>query len=341
MKKYTLAWLAFMAIKRLSKTELFKDKKAKKLPLDKEASSLVDWFMSYRDFVIQGAWYPNLVFDDQETSHVAKYIPARKVGDKSPLKALPQGMAVEKFLKKNSRRYKEESFSLVQGNLCDRCNAMYHTIYDNFKIQFREEKGNPISPSANHLGMRFFMMAHYIADGHMPMHCDDRQLRRIRDCIGSAWERDVRLSYKVDLPNQRFFYDRYGFPKKDKLTSLLLDVEEEILKRPFTFGWGGSGKAENKNLYDYMKAVTQRSYLMSYEMFPADFDDMGWKDYKETDVFKHFDEYSVKILSDTIDSIARAWLNVWVDFHDWNPYKKVQALFDGQQIFDEKEEEEE
>ena len=338
MKKYTLAWLAFMAIKRLSKTDLFKDKKAKNLPLDKEASSLVDWFMNYRDFVLQGAWYPNLVFDDQETSHVAKYIPARKVGDKSPLKALPQGMAVEKFLKKNSRRYKEESFSLVQGNLCDRCNAMYHTIYDNFKIQFREEKGNPISPSANHLGMRFFMMAHYIADGHMPMHCDARQLEHIQEGIGSEWENYVSQSYKIDLPNERFFYDRYGFPKKeDKVAHLLRKVEETILSREFVPGWG----SKNSNLYDYMRAVTQRSYLMSYEMLPAELDDMDWSDYMNTEVYKHFEEYSVMILSDAIDSIARAWLNVWMDFHKWNPYKKYQALVNGQTVIDEKEEEEE
>ncbi len=337
MKKYTLAWLAFMAIKRLSKPELFTGKKGPELA--KEASSLVDWFMSYRDFVIQGAWYPNLVFDDQETSHVAKYVPARKVGDKSPLKALPQGMAVEKFLKKNSKRYKEESFSLVQGNLCDRCNAMYHTIYDNFKIQFREEKGNPISPSANHLGMRFFMMAHYIADGHMPMHCDARQLNRLQNCIGCFWEGAVRRSYKIDLPNERFFYDRNGFPKKEGRVFLLLrKVEDEILNREFVPGWG----SKNSNLYDYMRAVTQRSYLMSYEMIPADFDDMAWKDYKETDVYKkHFVEYSVMILSDAIDSIARAWLNVWMDFHSWNPYKKVQELYNGKEIFDDKEEKEE
>ena len=337
MKKYTLAWLAFMAIKRLSNQALFTGKKGPELA--KEASSLVDWFMSYRDFVIQGAWYPNLVFDDQETSHVAKYVPTEKVGETSPFKALPQGMAVDKFVKKNSMLYKEKSFSLVHGNLCDRCNAMYHTIYDNFKIQFREEKGNPISPSANHLGMRFFMMAHYIADGHMPMHCDARQLHRLQNCIGSFWECAVRRSYKIDLPNQRFFYDRNGYPKKaDRVFRLLRKVEDEILSREFVPGWG----SKNSNLYDYMRAVTQRSYLMSYEMVPADFDDMGWKDYKETDVFKkHFEEYSVMILSDAIDSIARAWLNVWMDFHSWNPYKKVQELYNGKEIFDEKEEKEE
>ena len=337
MKKYTLAWLAFMAIKRLSKEELFTGKKGPELA--KEAASLVDWFMNYRDFVIQGAWYPNLVFDDQETSHVAKYVPAERFGSTSPFKSLPQGMKVDQLVKKNSTRYKEKGFSLVQGNLCDRCNAMYHTIYDNFKIQFREEKGNPISPSANHLGMRFFMMAHYIADGHMPMHCDARQLNRLQNCIGSAWECAVRCSYKIDLPNERFFYDRYGYPKKaDKVSLLLRKVEEEILKREFVSGWG----SKNSNLYDYMRAVTQRSYLMSYEMVPADLGDLGWKDYKGTEIFKkHFVEYSVMILSDAIDSIARAWLNVWMDFHNWNPYKKAQELYNGKEIFDEKEEIEE
>ena len=331
MKKYTLAWLAFMAIKRLSHEQLFDSSPA----LAKEAASLVDWFMNYRDFVIEGAWYPNLVFDDQDTSHVAKYAPAERIGEASPFKKMPQYMKVSKKMEKISTLYSEKSFKLVEGNLCDRCNAMYHTIYDNFKIQFREEKGNPISPSANHLGMRFFMMAHYIADGHMPMHCDARPLRRIQDCIGSAWERDVRLSYKVDVPNQRFFYDRYGYPKKEaKVAPLIRKVEEEILTRKINKAWGG----ENNNLYDYMRAVTQRSYLMSYEMFPADFSDMGWRDYKKTEVYqKHFEDYSAMVLADAIVSIARAWFRVWLDFHDWNPYKKMQALFTDPSIFDEPE----
>lgn len=335
MKKYTLAWLAFMAIKRLEKEEVFPTRNRE--TYYKEASSLVDWFKSYRDFVIQGAWYPNLVFDDQDTSHVAKYVPAERTGTTSPFKSLPLGMEVDNLVQKKSTLYSEKSFALVKGNLCDRCNAMFHTIYDNFKIQFREDKGNPISPSANHLGMRFFMMAHYIADGHMPMHCDARMLRRIQDCVGSAWECAVRKSYKVDLPNQRFFYDRYGYPKKEaRVASLIRKVEEKILERPFKVSWGTG----NTNLYDYMRAVTQRSYLMSYEMFPADFEDMGWKDYKKTDAYKNFEEYSAMILADAIDSIARSWLFAWMKYHDWNPYKRVQALYAGSEIFDEKEEDE-
>ena len=312
MKKYTLAWLAFMAIKRLSKPELFTGKKGPELA--KEASSLVDWFMSYRDFVIQGAWYPNLVFDDQETSHVARYVPAEKVGDTSPFKALPQGMAVDKFVKKNSTLYKEKSFSLVQGNLCDRCNAMYHTIYDNFKIQFREEKGNPISPSANHLGMRFFMMAHYIADGHMPMHCDARSLGKIHADVEKQWENYVDASYEIDKRNSRFFYDSDGYPlMKETLSPMIEAVEKKLLERPFDYSWGQEGSST----WTYMSTITEYSYLLAYQMFPKGFKDTTWKNYSKTEEAKRFQEYCTLLMSDAIDSIARVWLHVWIRYRKW------------------------
>ena len=321
MKKYTHAWLAFMAIKRIENLKFPNSDKGKVTA--ENAKNLVDWFKNYRDFVIQGSWYPNVVFDDRASSHVAKYEPAERVGDKSPFGALPQTMQVADKMKKISKLYNEKGFRFVKGNLSDRCNAMYHTIIDNFKIQFKEDKGNPLSPSSNHLAMRFFMMSHYIADGHMPMHCDARNLRRIEDCLGSAWECEVRKSYLVDLPNQRFFYDKYGYPKKkgSKATSLIEKIEKNIDGRKYieTFGSG------NDNLYDYMRVVTQYSYLMSYELFPAKLEDMGWRDYKKTELFKkYYEDYSEKILSDTIESIAHAWLAVWNDFYDWNPVKEYE-----------------
>lgn len=312
MKKYTLAWLAFMAIKRLSKAELFTGKKGPELA--KEASSLVDWFMSYRDFVIQGAWYPNLVFDDQETSHVAKYVPAEKVGETSPFKALPQGMAVDKFVKKNSMLYKEKSFSLVQGNLCDRCNAMYHTIYDNFKIQFREEKGNPISPSANHMAMRFFIMSHYIADAHMPLHCDARSLGKIHADVEKQWENYVDASYEIDKRNSRFFYDSDGYPlMKETLSPMIEAVEKKLLERPFDYSWGQEGSST----WTYMSTITEYSYLLAYQMFPKGFKDTTWKNYSKTEEAKRFQEYCTLLMSDAIDSIARVWLHVWIRYRKW------------------------
>ena len=69
MKKYTHAWLAFMAIKRLQNADIPEVNR-------EDAQSLVKWFHDYRDFVIEGSWYPDEVFKDMGTSHVIKYKPA-------------------------------------------------------------------------------------------------------------------------------------------------------------------------------------------------------------------------------------------------------------------------
>lgn len=36
-------------------------------------AALVRWFKSYRDFVIESSWYPDLVFKDMWTSHIIEY----------------------------------------------------------------------------------------------------------------------------------------------------------------------------------------------------------------------------------------------------------------------------
>ena len=54
MKKFSHAWLAFMAIKRLD------DKKHELSEKDqKHAESLIRWFMNHKDRVTQGAWFPD------------------------------------------------------------------------------------------------------------------------------------------------------------------------------------------------------------------------------------------------------------------------------------------
>ena len=53
MKKFTHAWLAFMAIKRLESNAIPKMEGSNELY--SQAQSLVKWFKDYRDFVISGA----------------------------------------------------------------------------------------------------------------------------------------------------------------------------------------------------------------------------------------------------------------------------------------------
>ena len=319
MKKYTHAWLAFMAMKRLDQAKLPEVEGSGKSAVEVAsfAKSLVRWFKNYRDFVVQGAWYPDEVFSDQGSSHGVKYEPDMLSENAKAFKVLPETMEVRNLMMEESPLF-EKAFTIVKGNLCDRCDAMAHTIVDNFKIQYREEKGNPISPSSTHMAMRFFIMSHYIADAHMPLHCDARSLGTIHTAVESQWESAVKKSYEIDEDNERFFYDPNGYPlKTDKMKSLMELVEEKVLSRPFVYNWGNSGYST----WDYMSAVTEYSYLLAYEMFPRDFEDMGWTAYKKTPAAARFEEYSSKLMADAIDSIARAWLHVWIRYRLWGPEK--------------------
>lgn len=308
MKKYTHAWLAFMAMKRIDCANIPSDLKA-------DAQSLVKWFRDYRDFVIEGAWYPDQVFKDMATSHIIKYRPD-PTDREQKFKQLPSTMECYN-IGRRSPLYKKP-FIIEDGNCADRCESIAHSIVDCFKILRTEERGCPVSTTANHIAMRFFILSHYIADCHMPLHCDCRSFSsgaNIHGFIESEWDKQVKKSYRIDIANNRFFYDPDGYPLPDKVTPLMQAVETDALQRPFLYSWGTG----NKNTWDYISAVSEYSYLMSYNLIPAEFDEKNLtKDlYKSSEAYSHFNDYSRFVLCDAVDSIARVWLHVWSRYRKW------------------------
>ena len=181
-----------LAIKRLEKIEIPETVNAsgKPTPLARDAKLLVRLFKNYRDFVVTGAWYPDHVLADNagDYSHSLKHT-TFLAGEKPQFFKMPDTMEVYQYMKSHSPIYKNKvPYLVVKGNLHDRCDAMAHTIVDNFKIQYHEEKGNPILPSSTHMALRFFMLSHYLADAHMPLHCDARPLGKIHASIEGEWE---------------------------------------------------------------------------------------------------------------------------------------------------------
>ena len=201
MKKYSHAWIAFMAIKRLEIIATTSDEKVITGVTDKvrtEAKALVKWFKNYRDFVIKGAWYPDDVFKDMGTSHIVKYTPAQK-GEDVDFRKLPATHSIFTMMNKKSPLL-GKPYTIEGGNCADRCEAISHSIIDNFKMLAREEKGCPIATSGNHIAMRFFILSHYIADCHMPLHCDSRAFssgKNIHGAIEKKWEDFITKSYKI------------------------------------------------------------------------------------------------------------------------------------------------
>ena len=165
MKKYTHAWLAFMAIKRLEDTRISATNR-------KYADNLIDWFKDHKDCVIQGAWYPDAVIKDMANSHVLKLTPSNDSDMK--FKILPTTYMNYQYGKSSPLR--SISFTIDKDdNLPDRCESIAHSVIDHLKLQEHEEKGSPVSPSDNQVALILFMLSHYVADAHVPFHCDSRR----------------------------------------------------------------------------------------------------------------------------------------------------------------------
>lgn len=309
MKKYTHAWLSMMAMKRIDKAKIPERQKD-------DARELVRWFNNYRDFVLSGAWYPDSVFKDMSSSHIVKYLSDADSKDRS-FREMPKTLALYNAGLKS--RFYMQAFTIKGGNLCDRCESFTESLVDSFKILYSEGYGSPITPSCNHIAMRFFILSHYIADAHMPLHCDARSFankNEVHAFIEDMWDKQVRQSYRIDENNNRFFYDPEGYPLKNEMTPLIRYVEEELERREFIWAWG----AGCRNTWDYMSGITQYSFLLSRDLVPDDRkpEDITTEYYRTSEAFTgHFEEYSRIILADAVESIAKVWLHAWVRYRDW------------------------
>jgi hypothetical protein len=325
MKKYTHAWLAFMAIKRLEDTSISEENR-------KYANSLINWFKSHKDCVVQGAWYPDEVIKDMATSHVLKLTPLSDSDVK--FKILPNTYMNYQYGKTSPVR--SMSFTIEKGdNLPDRCDAIAHSVVDHLKLQEHEEKGSPVSPSDNQIALLLFMLSHYVADAHMPLHCDSRQFSEginLHDHIEGEWEKMIKLCYQIDENNERFFYDPVGYPLKEPSkeqeyqSSPLKKVSELLDNREFLISWGG----DNQNVWDFMSAICEHSYLLSYCFIPEQYTHTNvtlanWQSLSPTSPPLSFEDYSVAVLSDAIDSIARIWLRVWRRYMIWEKEQRSKA----------------
>ena len=314
MKKYSHAWLAFMAIKHLEETKLSTRNRG-------YADHLIRWFKDHKDDVIQGAWYPDAIIKDMASSHVLKFTPLED-GPKRKWKKLPTNYLLYQLGKTSPVRKKSYEINR-KTNLPDRCESLAHSIIDNMKMQQSEEKGSSVAPTGNHVALRLFMLSHYIADAHMPFHCDSRQFSegaKIHARVEKHWDDTVKKFYQIDTDNERFYYDKHGYPMRepdksaDYKKSFLKKVEDELAGRKFSIGYGN----KNKNIWDFMDALCQNSYLVSYRFIPEQHDHttvnrQNWKNLGTIPL----EDLSAAVFADAIESIARAWFRVWRRYVKW------------------------
>jgi len=327
MKQFTHAWLAFMAIRRLEDAAFFAELSPKLTPADHEyADGLINWFKSNKDGVIRGAWYPDSLIKDNSSSHVLKFEPCRETAEE--LRQLPKTYLIRKHGRESPVGNRNFRRADKNDNLPDRCESLAHSVVDHLKVQESEEKGSAVSPTDNQVALWLFMLSHYVADAHVPFHCDSRRFSEGADIHGKMekeWDKEIQKFYGVDEKNERFFCDPRGYPlmktgkDREYESSYLKKVEDEVAKRVYTESADGFFGTGNENVGDFVDAICQRSYLLSYHFLPEEYDHTNVKprdDWRSLGGLS-FEELSIAVLADAIDSIARVWFRVWRRYVRW------------------------
>ena len=326
MKKYTHAWLTFRAIRRLQESDIPAEDRG-------YTNGLITWLQEYKDSAIQGTWYPDYVIKDIAEAHNLKYTPSVEADNE--LRKLPTTYLSYQYRKK-SPVYKS-SFTVNEFHtLPDRCQALALTVIDLFKIQANENKGSPICPSNNQIAHMLFMLSHYVADAHDPFHCDSRQFIRGKNIHGHVegkWDDEIQKYIMIDKSNERFHYDLEGYPLVNAersykyKSSFLYSVEESLKKRPFVPNFGFT----NKTLGDFIEAICQYSYLLSYSFIPQgyDYSNITKRNWQSLGSIS-FHDLSVAVFADAIDSIALVFYRIWRRYARW--YIHITDKHDDEQI---------
>ena len=345
MKAVAHAWLALMALERLKKPKKSEAFKRSFLGgnfddyflgddfdehFQKQAESFVKFFDKHKDSFLKGAWFPDSVIADNltggHTFKLKKPITEDEKAQAGEFKnRLPEHLSSLRELGIKESRLKEQVYRKSKYVLPDRCEALVHAIRDMVLIQKDEEKGSEVIFNDNQITLYFLMLSHYLADAHVPPHCDARDFygpSTIHPDMEKYWDKEIKKFYEFDKKRKIFDYDIDGAPEliKDEnkkelfKESFLYDVIGELSGRKWKLKKVKGKFADkkiigegNKKVYDYAKAICFASYLISTEFIPESVSEKEYKEMKILEIPEYrekLDKLSVHVLADTIDSIA-------------------------------------
>ena len=340
MKSIAHAWIGLMALERLKtmKSKYSKNSFLGKnfksyylggtfdLNFNEQAKRFVKFFDKHKDAFVKGAWFPDSVIQDNLVGgHTFKLKKPSKNTEKKEADVIknqtPDHLS-SKSIVQNKAGFKQKVVRKHKYNLPDRCEALSHAIRDMMKIKAKEPKGSDIMFNDDQLTLYFLMLSHYLADAHVPPHCDNRDFykpSKIHPDMEKYWDDEIKRFYTYDRKRKVFDYDINGAPelinkKIDSFkNSLLYKVMETLSKRKWNPAKSNVYGKNNAKIYDYIKACCFVSYLVSVEFIPM----MSKSKYEKIKILKdplykeNLTKLSVHVLADAIDSIAFVWLITW------------------------------
>jgi hypothetical protein len=334
MKKYTHAWLCLKAIdvleNHISKVNTERQKRIERL---------LNFIRMFPDTFIRGAWFPDTVIKDNiEGGHTWKYQFDAVKGIQVKYKPPDHNYCLN-FVKNQM----DEKVSLITSisDLPDRCEALSQTIRDMIKITNMLKKGDILAFNDTQISIMFLMLGHYVADSHVPMHCDVRDFSKpskIHEDIESFWENEIENSCKINKTLEKFDLDenlklqqKAGIADfentivgkcnellKNKMWTNAGIADKSVIKdgkTTYSADWAALLGITNKNVWDYMVGVCHVSFLVCRKMIPdpspAGIDYNNVRIISNNDLFNSLKTFSPMILADAINSIALIWLVTW------------------------------
>jgi len=334
MNQPTHAWLAVEAYRKIALLSKTSEGEKKKLDgLERLLGA------NLKDVVI-AAWLTDSLIKDMTYGHVFKN--SLYTGDQTNRFTLSK-----KDLRANlvsSNRSQEIAFDKLPddwwekpyrvknngGHLPARVNALCQTVRDMFRMGnddviemtgIKSTGAEPIAKdfrySPRNIAMTLWMASHYIADSHMPFHCDNRALastskQKTHGEVEDIWGKQVsNLYHAQEILNQTSEEILATKPPKgSEFTSIDFGNEIDSLKN--------NGDPWKEAVY-----ICRASFAVSFALVPpgvAAVDDqkknVSLKDIFNKDICgeEFFWNLSRAIMADAASAIAMFWQDAWVDF---------------------------
>lgn len=335
MNQATHAWLAVEAYRKI--VTFAKTAEGKKRDLDGLAKLLGE---NLKDVVV-AAWLPDSLIKDMQYGHIFKNSnycggqPARFILKKEDLvKHLVRTAQVPKVAFNAvpsewwDRPYRVKDNG---GHLPARVNALCQTARDMLRMgnddvialtgvepKGAETIGKAFRSSPRDIAMMMWMVSHYVADAHMPFHCDNRGLasttkQKTHGAVEDIWGEQVAELFRAKQILRQDAKAILGAkPKKDsKIAGIDFGDRVDKLKNNGD-PWYEAVFICRASFATSFALVPEKSAAVDDVTTKVSLDDIrsGEKGCGET----KFWEISRAIMSDAASAIAMFWQDVWLDF---------------------------
>ncbi|GBE56445.1 hypothetical protein BMS3Bbin16_00651 [archaeon BMS3Bbin16] len=336
MKQRAHAWVALRALKLVNDSG--------------RAPKLVELLSYYLSDAWNGAWLPDTLIRDMSYGHIFKMtsdpqqlggsIEERRKVTYSQLKSSMTGKRLCLEYAKKSEELKKPVWvhEKVSGHLPDRVIALNHAIIDMLKmgdypLAFYAKKTTPkayltkdlaskkikdlsLSPnfSARQIAITYFMASHYIADAHMPLHCDLRDYgskkQKIKRTIPKTLHPSIEEKWEDSFPDKKTLaiHDYTTDTLNDIVTKLPTGTLIEIDTKQ-EYRLNNRITKPKKNEWQEMVNTCRTSHAFSKEWIKTPHKDA--QALIQADGKDQFQKATNHIFHDAVESVARIWRKAW------------------------------